>query len=318
MEYFLYSVEMPFSGTRIFYRDISSKEQLILSKANVLLPENEDTYLEYAKVIKDIVSNCIENKKDFYELNIIEYILFITKLRILSIGSIIELVFKNSEDEFTKNSKISIDLNIFMKLLFDAANDCMKNSILEVKDFTITLDWPSVKSENLFLNEEKNIYIHILSTIQEYIKTISTKEYKIDLKEFNHEQKLEIYESLPISVKTKIQTFIFNSIENIAQKNLFGLKKMDYFKFNLYNKSYQHIIRLFFTEPLKNIYQEYYALASKNINPLYVDNISISDRRVFCSFIEEEIKNRKESESESSNNNENSSNLEDLMDEFGE
>jgi hypothetical protein len=42
MDYFLYSVDMPFSGVKLNYREINSKEQLILAKSNVLLPSGEE------------------------------------------------------------------------------------------------------------------------------------------------------------------------------------------------------------------------------------------------------------------------------------
>ena len=94
---------------------------------------------------------------------------------------------------------------------------------------------------------------------------------------------------------------------------------MDYLKFSLYNKSHQHIIRLLFSESLRNIYQEYYILASKNINPSYVDNLTISERKVYSSFVEEELKAKNEARSSSnSNSNKNSVDLASLMSEFGE
>jgi hypothetical protein len=73
---------------------------------------------------------------------------------------------------------------------------------------------------------------------------------------------------------------------------------------------------LFFSGELKTIYQEYYSLASKNINPFYVDNMSISDRKVFCSFVDEEAKAKAESHNSNSGSSENSMELQDLIDEF--
>ena len=76
MEYFLYSVEMPFSNVELFYRDINSKEQLILAKTNLLFPIEEDNSKEYSRIVKKIVFNCVENKEDIYKLNIIDYFLY--------------------------------------------------------------------------------------------------------------------------------------------------------------------------------------------------------------------------------------------------
>ena len=97
-------------------------------------------------------------------------------------------------------------------------------------------------------------------------------------------------------------------INHLSNKNLFGIKWMDGFSFNFYNSSYDRFMRYMFSGNLRNIYQEYYILASRNINPLYVDTLSIADRTVYCSFVEEEMKAREEN-----NNNDDSGNITDLQ-----
>lgn len=90
---------------------------------------------------------------------------------------------------------------------------------------------------------------------------------------------------------------------------------MSYYKFNFYDKKTQELIRLFFEEDLKNIYKEYYVLASRNINPNYVDSLSIAERNVFCSLITEERKTVEDTIQSSDNPNDTS--LEALINEFG-
>ena len=97
MDSYLYTVDLPFSGVQITYRDISSKEQLILAKANIVLPALDDNHLEYSNVIRKTISKCVENKEDFNRLNLIDYILFLLKIRIISVGDQLELQFNTQE-----------------------------------------------------------------------------------------------------------------------------------------------------------------------------------------------------------------------------
>jgi len=317
MDYFLYSVDMPFSGVKLNYREINSKEQLILAKSNVLLPSGEEFDSEYSSILKKIVSNCVENKEDFYKLNLIDYILFVTKLRIISLGSELVLSFENKEGAEGSKINVNLELNVFMKLLYDAAVDALKDNVLEFNGIKVTLGWPNINSEYSFF-EKKDIsnLEHILSSLCEYVKTITINDSKvIDLDAFNRKERVEIYEKLPISLRTQIQIKVLNCIKDLSEKNLFNIAKMDYFTISFYNNNYLNLVRLFFSGDLKNIYQEYYVLASRNINPNFVNGLSISDRRVFCSFIEEEVKNQKEA-STSIPINKNTTSLQDLMDEF--
>jgi len=317
MNYFIYNVELPFSGVQLWYKDINSKQQLMLAKLNILFPIEEESYVEYSKVIKKIILESIENKKDFSEVNLIDYILFLVKLRIISVGNNLELMFKNTESSTEENTKITIDLNYFMKSLYETALEATKNNVLKSKDIEIEICWPSIKSEEYFLNPPEKYTDHIIHSIPEYIKSIKIKDKRIFTKDFNQKEKNNLYEKLPISLKNLILDYVLKMIKILSEKNLFGLKKMDYLRFNFYNKSHQHIIRLLFSENLRNIYQEYYILASKKINPSYVDGLSISERKVYCSFIQEEIKARNEA-NDSLDSNKNSTDLKSLMDEFGE
>jgi hypothetical protein len=318
MEYYIYSVELPFSGIEIFYREINTKEQLILSKSNTFLPSGQEFDLDYAKLFQKIISNCVENKEDFYKLNIVDYILFVTKLRIMTLGANLDVNFENKSNPSDLKAKITLDLNVFMKLLYEIASEALNENEIESSKIKIKLGWPNIKSEYIFLTENKEESVEkILVTLPEYIKTIHISDDNIiNLDNFNTKQKKEIYEKMPVSLRTNIQIKVLNSIKVLASKNLFNIPKMEYFKLNFYNKSYLDLIRLFFSGELKSIYNDYYILASKNINPEYVDTMSITDRKVFCSFVDEEIKAKSNNNNTNIPTNGDSTQLQDLIDEF--
>ena len=155
---YLYNVTLPFSNSEIYYRELSSKDQLNLSKINVLFPSNEDktNTLDYIKLLKNIISNCIENTDVFSDLNIIEYVLFITKLRIVSIGNELILTLNVDKEDKKEDVKITIDLNYFMKCLYDTCMEALQDNILIYKNISVELDWPKLKYERELLKAKNN------------------------------------------------------------------------------------------------------------------------------------------------------------------
>lgn len=313
----MYSVELPFSGVEIFYRELNTKEQLILAKSNTFLPSGQEFDSDYAKLLQKVIYNCVENKEDFYKLNIVDYILFVTKLRIITLGANLDVHFENKSNPSDLKSKITLDLNIFMRFLYEVASEALSDNELESGKIKIKLGWPNIQSESIFLSESKQESVEkILTTLPEYIKTIYINDDNIiNLDNFSTKEKKEMYERMPVSLRTNIQIKVLNSIKVLASKNLFNIPKMEYFKLNFYNKSYLDLIRLFFSGELKSIYNDYYILASKNINPSYVDTMSITDRKVFCSFVDEEIKAKAHNSTNIPTDGD-STQLQDLIDEF--
>jgi hypothetical protein len=180
MEYYLYSVDLPFSRKTISYREINSREQLVLSKIDTMYDfNNTENVFEYCKNFRKIILNCVENKEDFLKLNIIDYILFLIKLRIISFGNDIVLEFEKKDQEMKQ--KVSLDLNVLMKNIFDLANKSFQDKELKFENISIALDWPKMESELVFINKEEiDIEKQIMSTITEYIKIIKIKEKIID------------------------------------------------------------------------------------------------------------------------------------------
>lgn len=316
MDSFLYSVELPFSGVSLSYREINTNEQLALSKNNVIIPIDDENCIEYSKNIQKIIENCVENKEDFKKITIIDYILFLIKIRTISFGNDLE-IFLNQKTKNEEKIKISLDLDILMKNLYDISSELLKDSTFEINDIKIELSWPNIKSESVLLNNtNKNILEHILDTACEYIKIIKIKDNIINFQSFTNQERVKFYERLPLSLRNKIQNKIFEITKKISEKNLFNISRMEDLRFNLYNKTHLEIIKLMFSFDLRSIYQDLYVLANKKMNPSYIGNLSVAERRVFISFIEEEMKERN-----NTNNSipvsKNSTELQDLIDEFG-
>jgi hypothetical protein len=300
-----------------------SEEQLALSKANVMLPLQKDYLEEYSQILIEICSQCLQNKNEIYDLSIIEYILFLTKLRIISIGPEIELEYEANKEENsqTQKVKITIDLNVFLKKIYEASTEALSENKLVYNDYEVILDWPNIRSEKYFLNLQKTSLNmdFVVESICEYVKEIKIQNQSILLKNFDHEQKVKLYENLPLILQNKIQDTILKSIKIMVEKDLFGLTKLNDFRFSLYNTNYQEFLRLFFSVNLRNIYQEYYVMASKKINPSYIDKLTLSERKIYISLIEEESKaNENDVPEETLTNFNGSPELQKLMSDFGD
>jgi len=297
MELYLYSVEMPFSGVKLFYREMSSKEQIYVSKAHTMLPLDPEYTEDYGRALQKVVLQCVENKEDFYKLNIIEYILFLCKLRIVSIGEEIELQFQNPVEEETDQKKIKLTLNLstLMRNLYNTTKDILTTEELQIDQLNIKFEWPLINSEHFFLKPNKDL---LIDSVALYIKSFTLNDKTFHMKDFNTSQKLEMFEKFPIKYQSKIQDIVFNYIKLFSESNIFTDHLADYLNFNFYNSSYQSILRMFFTENLRNLYQQYYILASRKISPSYTDSMTIAERSIYYSFIESESEQQNSEEGE--------------------
>lgn len=286
---------MPFTGIKIFYRELTSKEQLYLSKAYHLLPLQDDYLEDYGRVLRSITESCVENKEDLKNINILEYVMFLCKLRIMSIDEIIELQFKsaNLEDETKHNLSIKISLNLsqFMHKLYTVCKEILFHQIIQIDNFICKLNWPNIKCEEYFLQRKENL---LYDSIPMFIETFNFNNKTVHLNNFTIKQKIELFEKLPQKYQTKIQENVLKIIKKFSEATFFSEHVSEYIKFNFFNLSYQNFLRMLFTEDLKSLYKLYYIFMSKNIPPSYVDNMTIAERNVYFSLIQETSDNSQE------------------------
>lgn len=303
MESYLYSVDMPYYGSKIFYRELNVKEQLCLSKAHVRLPLNEEYAEDYSRVLFEVVRGCVKNKKDFDQLNIIDYILFLCKLRIISIGENLELQSeeKSLEEELPIKIKLNVNLPHMMMNLYEASKilkDCEEIYIDQLK---VKLNWPSLKCETFFVKKSDN---KLLDSVALFIENFTLNNKYFDLSKYSAEQKIITFDNFPARYQIKIQEIVFEKLKTFIETDIFDEKLSKHIMFNFYNLSYQMMLRLFFADNLKKLYHQYYIFASRNLLPSYVDKISIAEKNVFYSFIEEEYENSEQSRHSSQNEDE--------------
>lgn len=294
MDHYDYDVELPFSKTIINFRELNTREQLLVAKANVSFSNNKDSLYSYYKYTFDIFSNCVKQKEEFLKLNIVDYVLFLAKLRTISVGSTIDFILKGEEKSKTK---IQVDLKRYLLSLYNAANYFVEDENREVKyeDFTVKLNWPDVTSIKTFTKLfDNNIpeYEIFDDSLCEYIDEITFKEFKMDFKVLVFEEKNRLLEKLPINIKLKMQEKIVNSCKQLFETDLFNISYFSDYKFNLYNLNFIEHIKMIFSYDLKSLYSEIFYLASNNLNPEYVMTISNSERKLYMTIINEQNQQR--------------------------
>lgn len=284
MALYLYSLDLPFTGVKLFYRELTTEEHLHLSKAHFMIPQEDDFLADYGRVLRDVVLKCVKNKDDFKKINIVEYVLFLIKLRIISLGDEIELQFKSFKENEGK-IKITINLQEFAQNLFKHTNNILNFEILETEEMTIKLGWPMATSEKVFLQKQEKI---ILDSIIEFVDSLKIKDKEIKFKDFSLEEKTILFDKIPAKTQNKIQERVLNYVNKLSENSIFNDKVSEYLSFNFYNFSYQNILRLLFTENLKNLYMEYYLLSSKNLSISDVNKLTVAEKNIYMSFIKEE------------------------------
>jgi hypothetical protein len=284
MSLYLYSLDLPFTGVKLFYRELTALEHLQLSKAHFMIPQEDDYLADYGRVLQEIVLECIKNKEDFAKINLVEYVLFLIKLRIISIGDEIDLQFKSSKENEEK-IKITINLQEFAQNLFKLTNSILNKEVLETEEMIITLCWPLVSSEKVFLQKQEKI---ILDSVLEFIDTIKIKDKELNFRLFDPKEKIILFDKVPAKIQNKIQERVLTYVNRLSEESVFNKKVSEYLSFNFYNFSYQNILRLFFTENLKNLYMEYYLLSSKNLFISDVNNLTVAEKNTYISFIKDE------------------------------
>jgi hypothetical protein len=299
MDYYNYSVDLPYTKCKIDFREINTQEQLLIAKANLSFSNNKDSLYDYHKFILSVILNCVKDKEEFYKINIIEYVLFLVKLRSISVGSTIEFLLK---DENKAKTKIQINLKSYLLNLYNASNyfEDKNNSILTEKSIELKLNWPNINSvstfNNLLLNEKKEYYV-FNNSLFEFIEYIKINDNKILWNNLNTEEKLKLFDKFPIILKNKMEKNIIDAIKKLIESDMFDVSFFKDYKFSIYNLNFVEHIKMFLSYDLKSLFTEIYYLAVSKLPPNYVLTISDSERKMFMTIIQEQNKKQEDNSS---------------------
>lgn len=318
MIYFDHILYLPYSNINIKFKEINTEQQIFLTKVNLSLQTSYSDLYEFYNSTLDVISKCIKNYDEFKKIDIIEYVLFMTKLRCISNGNVLELSITEDEENSSKK-KIILNLNSFIKNLLEfnefVFNDI--NNIIQEKNCKIVLKWPSINCiELLFKNlKNKNVNYNFINDIMyEYINFIEINDNKIIFENFSEKEKKEVLNSLTSRLTTKIENKILEISNLLIEQNFLSIDFFKNYKFNFYNLNFMMFIKIFFSFDIKSIYKEIYMLSGSGLESSYILNMSPNERKIYFSIINENNKNNNSEESQVGNNK----SLEDLAIEFNQ
>ena len=290
MNYYNYNIELPFSKKVINFKEITTKQQIILAKANLSFPESTSNYFDYNNFIVKIISECIENPQDLNQINLVDYILFLTKIRIISIGSTINLITETKGE--IKSAKTTLNLNHFLKSLYEAGVNSLIDDTIVENNVEVKICFPFLNSIKVFqdiINQKTNNYEAFIESYQEFIEYIKIRDKKILFFNFKTEEKKNILDKLSISIIKKIQDKIIEVLKVLTTSELWGVSNFKEHTFNFYNLSFVDFIRLFFSNDIKNVYKEICFMSNRGLTPEYILNLSPMERMIHISIVKEQI-----------------------------
>lgn len=192
-----FSLTLPSTQQQVSFRPFLVKEEKIL-----LIAQASQDQTEIVRAIKQVINNCIVNKDvnvdDFTTFDL-EY--FFIKLRAKSVQNIIELQYRDNEDN--KVYTVEVDLDTV-----EVTRPSSVSSIIEVSPTTtITLRYPRL---SVIDDVEKltNAIDFNFMIMQSCIESISDNNVVYKMSDFSQEEIKQYLEDLDIKSYAKIQEFI--------------------------------------------------------------------------------------------------------------
>jgi hypothetical protein len=192
-----FSLTLPSTQQRVNFRPFLVKEEKIL-----LIAQSSEDQTEIVKAIKQVINNCITdegvNVEDFTTFDL-EY--FFIKLRAKSVQNVIELQYRDNEDNKVYTVEVDLDQ-------VEVTRPTGASNIIEVSPTsTITLRYPrlSIMTEVEKLNTVVDFNFTIMQACIESIHDNNTI-YKVS--DFSQEEVKQYLDDLDIKTYQKIQEFI--------------------------------------------------------------------------------------------------------------
>lgn len=192
-----FSLVLPSSQQTVVFRPFLVKEEKIL-----LIAQAGGDQADIVRAIKQVISNCIVtegvNVEDFTTFDL-EY--FFIKLRSKSVQNVIELQYKDSEDQ--KIYTVEVDLD-----LVEVTKDREANDKIEISPTSgLTLQYPRLSIMD-DVKDLDNAVDFNFAIMQACIKTVYDGDTVYNPSDFSAEELKEYIDSLDVKTYQSIQLFI--------------------------------------------------------------------------------------------------------------
>ena len=236
-------------GKEVIYKELKLKQYKTILKCLVSTPIDRYNLFLNLNTILVQITNLTE--EEILNLNLLEYLLLLTEIRVTSIGSSIFAVYKGTDE--------SINIEIPLQKTLEEIQKCLngfKQLQLDIADIKLNFVIPKVK--NLISNKPVNYTdIDINELPARYLKIINKS-----LKEFNSYFKKYYFFKPPIE---KYSVKLSASINEFTD-----------------------IIRILFNENLLSVYNNIYYLSKFcNMSAEYLENCTYGEFKIFVKKTEE-------------------------------
>lgn len=214
IDYPILNIKMPSSNKQYTFRPFLVKEEKIL-----LMAKESKNDADILTAVKQIVQNCSLDKKfDIDSLAIFELEYLFLKLRAFSIDSIINIAYKDNEDD--KIYEFEIDLEK-IEVIFPKK---VENTIKINENVGLIMKYPSASlySDVDFLQLQKD---HLFELIIRCIDKIYEGESVYEAKDYSKKDLSDFLENLNVKVFEQVHNFLLNTPKinyTIKYKNSIG------------------------------------------------------------------------------------------------
>jgi hypothetical protein len=193
-----YTTKIPSTGKEITYRPFVVKEEKILLMAT----ESKNEQQVY-NAIKTIFESCFRDKLNLEEIPYFDAEYLFVKLRIKSMGEVVEIIVKDPVTGEKFETAINLD-----KIQVENLKDNKEFNIELSKELGITVKYPTLKGfKSLTENEDRTGTDGVIDLICNSIQTIYTKEQVISTKDKTFDEIKEFVENLSKDMFSKLGDF---------------------------------------------------------------------------------------------------------------
>jgi len=208
-----FELEIPSNKQKIRYRPFLVKEEKIL-----LVAQSSQDPKEIVYAVKQVLQNCCLNDIDIDQLTTFDIEYFFIKLRSKSVNNIVNLKYKDLEDERIYEFEVDLDsIEIEYNPEHQKTINVSKNTILNLK-------YPKMNMINS-LEKIENETDLVFEILRNCLDTIVYDSQVIQVSNYSKEEIDEFILSMDISSFNKVQEF-FNTMpklkHEIVYSNSFG------------------------------------------------------------------------------------------------
>lgn len=203
-----FSLILPSSQQTIIFRPFLVKEEKIL-----LIAQASKDQADIVRAIKQVIANCIITENiDIENFTTFDLEYFFIKLRSKSVQNIIELQYKDNEDEKIYTVEVNLDQ-------VEIVEDKKANSLIEITPTSgLTLRYPRLSIMDNVKDIDNPIDFNF-AIMQACIETIYDGDTIYNPSDFSSEELKEYIDSLDIKTYQAVQLFIeaMPRVEHVVQ-----------------------------------------------------------------------------------------------------